>query len=308
MEKTLRKCGTVQGFFGLLDDNPNYRKNLRKIEEEFASFKSENRDNGQLLKIRTVIHIVHNQNYQNISDRLIKDQIAKLNEDFASTNSDNANVPQAFKPLIGKSNIQFELSNIDSQGNPSSGIIRVHTEKEAFSSQHNEIKFSIEGGSDAWDTNRFMNIWVGPLRSGLLGYAQFPGGPSSTDGVVVNTSAFGMEYPANAPFDGGRTLVHEVGHYLNLSHIWGESRYHNCNDDDYVKDTPQQYGPNIGEPVFPSHSCPSTQNGDMFMNYMDYVDDRSMVMFTKDQVARMRSVLFNSRRDILTTSSNDINT
>ena len=132
------------------------------------------------------------------------------------------------------------------------------------------------------------------LRGGLLGYAQFPGGAASTDGVVITHSAFGTRGTARAPFDGGRTAVHEIGHWLNLRHIWGDDD-EGCSGSDFVADTPNQAGPNLGSPSFPTATCGNAPNGDMFMNYMDYTDDAAMFMFTKGQAARMDATLDNAR-------------
>ena len=133
-------------------------------------------------------------------------------------------------------------------------------------------------------------IWACQLAGGLLGYAQFPGGPAATDGVVIRQSAFGTVGTAAAPFNLGRTATHEVGHWLNLNHIWGDDGT-GCTGTDNVADTPNQAGWNTGVPSFPRVSCSNGPNGDMFMNYMDYVDDRAMVMFSAGQVARMQACL-----------------
>jgi pregnancy-associated plasma protein-A len=151
------------------------------------------------------------------------------------------------------------------------------------------VKFKSQGGVDAWPSDAYLNLWVCSLGGGLLGYAQFPGGPAATDGVVILNKAFGTTGTATAPFDLGRTAVHEVGHWLNLRHIWGDTE--DCSGTDFVADTPNAQHPNFGKPSFPHISCSNGPSGDMFMNYMDYVDDDSMVMFTAGQVARMRTAL-----------------
>ena len=143
---------------------------------------------------------------------------------------------------------------------------------------------------------KYLNMWVCALSGGLLGYAQFPGGPSATDGVVINTLAFGTSGTAEAPFDLGRTATHEVGHYFNLRHIWGDTE--DCSGTDFVADTPNAAGPNYGTPAFPTVSCGNGPNGDMFMNYMDYVDDAAMFLFTAQQVVRMRTALDAARPDL----------
>jgi hypothetical protein len=130
-----------------------------------------------------------------------------------------------------------------------------------------------------------------------LGYAQFPGGPKATDGVVILNTAFGTEGTATAPFNLGRTVTHEVGHWLNLRHIWGDTL--DCSGGDRVADTPNCAGPNFGQPKFPTVSCGNAPHGDMFMNYMDYVDDAAMFMFTAGQVSRMSACLAGPRKSLV---------
>ncbi|NLU40545.1 MAG: hypothetical protein GXX78_16830 [Bacteroidales bacterium] len=144
-------------------------------------------------------------------------------------------------------------------------------------------------------------MWVCNLSGGLLGYAQFPGGESSTDGVVITFDSFGRTGTLNPPFDEGRTATHEIGHWLNLNHIWGDDGT-SCFGTDNVGDTPNQAGPNYGCPSHPHLSCSSN---DMFMNYMDYTDDGCMNIFTQGQKTRMHA-LFSSggARESFTDCSN----
>ena len=142
------------------------------------------------------------------------------------------------------------------------------------------------GGLDAWNASKYLNLWVCNLSGGVLGYAQFPGGAAATDGVVILTTAFGKGGSAASPFNLGRTATHEVGHWLNLRHIWGDA---NCGND-LVSDTPTQQTSNYGCPSFPHVTCSNGSNGDMFMNYMDYVDDRCMYMFSTGQSTRMNAL------------------
>src|SRR5439155_1096778 len=185
--------------------------------------------------------------------------------------------------------------------NPTNGITRTATARTSFSDDDG-VKSAATGGAAAWPSDRYLNIWVCPLGGGLLGYAQFPGGPAATDGVVILHSAFGTSGTAAAPFNLGRSATHEVGHWLNLRHIWGDDG-NGCNGSDFVDDTPNQAGPNYGTPVFPHVTCNNGPNGDAFMNYMDYVDDAAMFMFTAGQVARMQACLDGDRRSIGTTVS-----
>jgi len=296
-----RSCATLESYFELVDQHPEFRFNqaaLQGYTQAFLDSGGATFRTGQVT-IPVVVHVVFRTEAENISDEQIQSQIDVLNQDFMAVNPDLADVPVPFQDLIGNPQIQFELATTDPSGDPTSGITRTETDRTSFSSQGNPVKSAATGGADAWDTTRYLNIWVCTLSGGLLGYAQFPGGPPATDGVVVLNTAFGTTGTARAPFDKGRTATHEVGHYLNLSHIWGENRIASCADSDFVDDTPNQFGPNTGKPTFPSSSCNNEPNGDLFMNYMDYVDDEAMFMFTLGQVVRMRATLAGSRVDLV---------
>merc|ERR1711974_33936 len=147
-----------------------------------------------------------------------------------------------------------------------------------------DVKDSSKGGSDGWNRDSYLNIWVCNLSSGILGYAYPPGISANLDGVVIGYKYFGDQGTVSFPFNKGRTTTHEVGHWLGLSHVWGSGG--GCTSDN-INDTPLQDGPNYGCPNFPELSSCSGQdngpNGDMFMNYMDYVDDRCMMMFSAGQ-------------------------
>jgi hypothetical protein len=295
-----RSCATVQNYFRLLDRYPQFRFNQAALE----GFTRAARDSGGRtlrtgpLTIPVVVHVVFSTDEENISDDQIQSQIDVLNQDFMATNPDIDMVPDPFKALVGNPELRFELAREDLSGNSTNGITRTRTDR-AFFGLDDTVKSSAAGGIDAWDTKRYLNLWVCTLGDSLLGYAQFPGGPPETDGVVILNTAFGTQGTAAAPFDKGRTATHEIGHYLNLSHIWGESRFDNCADSDFVDDTPNQFGPNLGKPSFPVRSCSSSLHGDMFMNYMDYVDDDSMFMFTQGQVVRMRATLDQARVELV---------
>jgi len=202
-------------------------------------------------------------------------------------------VPAPFKTLAADARIEFKLATTDAAGNPTNGITRTQTANASFTDDDG-IKSAASGGVDPWPADRYLNIWTAPRltspQGDLLGYAQFPGGSAATDGVVILHSAFGTGGTAAAPFDLGRTATHEVGHWLNLRHIWGDDG-NGCNGSDFVDDTPNQAGPNFNKPAFPHASCNNGPDGDMFMNYMDYVDDEAMFLFTAQQVVRMRAAL-----------------
>lgn len=292
-----RDCGTMQVHRRLLDTDRNYARRLAKIEDHaFRVMSSGVTLRPGCTRIPVVVHVVYRTAAENISQAQIDTQIDVINEDFRKKNADISTIPAPFAPLAADARIEFVLATEDPDGNPTDGVTRTQTTKTSFNS-NDDIKFDSRGGKDAWDTSEYLNIWVGNLGGGLLGYAQFPGGPSDTDGVVVTHRGFGTTGTAQAPFDKGRTATHEIGHWLNLRHIWGDDGS-GCSGSDFVADTPNQGGPNTGKPAFPKVSCSNGPNGDMFMNYMDYVDDDTMVMFTEGQVARMQACLDGPRSSI----------
>jgi hypothetical protein len=237
------------------------------------------------IKIPVVIHVLYNSQDQNISDAQIKSGLDALNRDFRRNNADTSLTPARFKNIAADVQIEFYLATADPKGRFTTGIIRKQTNIADFK-MDDKIKFSSQGGSDAWDSKSYLNIWIGNMRN-LLGYSSSPGSDPAKDGVVISTKAFGtINVPA--PYHLGRTAVHEVGHWLGLRHIWGETY---CGDD-YVDDTPKQGGYTTGCPTGFRTSCDNGDVGDMYMNYMDFTDDACMNLFTTGQKNRMRS-LFN---------------
>jgi len=293
-----RTCATMDVHRRLLTQLPEYARARAIIETHALTY-----ERGERTAFRTgvthipvVVHVVWNTAAQNISDAQIASQIDVLNRDFRRTNPDVASTPAAFLPLTTDARVEFFLATVSPGGTPTTGIDRRQTTVASFSS-NDAVKSNVNGGLDAWPADRYLNIWVCPLSGGLLGYAQFPGGPAVTDGVVILHSAFGTTGTAAAPFDLGRTATHEIGHWLNLNHIWGDDGT-GCTGTDNVADTPNQGGPNTGAPTFPHVSCTNGPNGDLFMNYMDYVDDRAMFMFSAGQVLRMQACLDGPRSAI----------
>lgn len=192
-----------------------------------------------------------------------------LSEDFRRLNPDRVNTPNAFLNAATDPNFEFRLACQDPNGNATNGITRTASNVTAFSA-NDDIKFTARGGNDAWPTDRYLNIWVSNLTGGLLGYAQFPfdyATRPNTDGVVIRTTAFGRVGNVLAPFNTGRTATHEVGHWLDLFHIWGDDG-NSCSGSDQCDDTPNQADENVRCPAFPSPSC--NNNSDMFMKYGFY--------------------------------------
>jgi hypothetical protein len=238
--------------------------------------------------IPVVVHVVYHTLTENISIDQVASQIDVLNEDFSKRNPDVNSVPSVWRDAVGDARIVFKLADRDPDGAVTSGITRTSTLVAAFGDD-DAVKSAASGGADAWPADRYLNVWVCHLED-ILGYAQFPGGPAHTDGVVIDYRAFGASGTAESPFNLGRTATHEVGHWLNLFHIWGDDGM-GCAGTDQVDDTPNQAGPNTGNPSFPHVTCGNGPDGDMFVNFMDYVDDRCMVMFTVGQVERMHAAL-----------------
>ncbi|WP_173974734.1 zinc metalloprotease, partial [Magnetospirillum sp. LM-5] len=291
-----RSCGAHAEHHRLLAEDPSYLAARQRIESAAWAARGTARTTpGQVTRIPVVVHVVWNRPEQNISDAQVESQIAVLNADFRKRNGDIGGVPAVWRELAADAMIEFDLAKVAPDGQSTTGITRTQTAVASFGQAGNPIKAAATGGIAPWPADRYLNIWVAPaLNNNVLGYAQFPGGPAATDGVVIVNTAFGTNGTAAAPFNLGRTATHEVGHWLDLFHIWGDDG-DACFGTDRVDDTPNAAGPNYGTPAFPHVTCTNGPNGDMFMNYMDYTHDSAMFMFTQGQVARMRDALNNSR-------------
>lgn len=293
------KCGTDQRHQYYLLNVADYADMRKQIENEISNFTGISKA-GSIIKIPVVFHVIYRLDSQNISDEQIHSQIAVINKDFNKLNWDTMKVPSVWKSLIADCEIEFVLANRDPNGMMSSGITRKKTGIPDIADVNGDVVYhTSKGGQDIWDRNRYLNIWVCEISGGVYGFSSFPGAPAASDGIVIDFESFGIGGIAAAPTDLGRTLTHEIGHWFNLFHLWGTSA---CGDD-LISDTPIQEEGNFGCPFFPSLSqaCTNAPNGDMFMNFMDYSDDKCMNMFTTGQKNRMiaalntfRSTLFNS--------------
>jgi len=284
----------MSNHFYLLEQNPKFRRALVDLEHETGMrSRTAMKLPAKSIKIKVVVHVLYATTGQKVSMGQVKTQIRALNRDYRAKNEDLAEVPGVWSGLATDTKIEFVLATRDPKGKATPGITYTKSTKPNWG-QNDSMKDPARGGVKPWAPDRYLNIWVCELKDNLLGYAQFPGGPSKTDGVVITTPAFGTTGTATAPFDLGRTCVHEVGHYLNLHHIWGDTP--DCSGGDLVADTPNAEDANYGKPKFPHVTCQNGPNGDMFMNYMDYVDDAAMFMFTAGQVHRMHVTLDGPRR------------
>ena len=302
-----RGCATMPHHFSLAETDDVYRQNRRLIEATTKTARIAARTT--IIRIPVVVHVLFHTDRENLEMDQIESQIAALNRDFRLQNADRNQIPAPFRPFAADTLIEFGLAVRDPQGNPTTGITRTRTSKEFFPYDPSDpdattildrmIKFDGFGKS-AWPRDSYLNLWACTINNGLLGYAQFPGGPAATDGVVILNRAFGSAGIAAPPFNLGRTGVHEVGHWLNLLHIWGDDGG-GCNRSDNVDDTPNQADSNGSELTianFPHITCNNGPNGDMFMNYMDYVNDDTMFMFTAGQLRRMNATLSGARASL----------
>ena len=254
---------------------------------------------AQLVTIPVAVHILWNDPDENLTDSRVIAQIAALNRDFQLQNTDLDLLPFAFSGLVANANIGFCLANIAPDGSQTTGITHTFTPNQAIGSTFNgsgAVFYSNQGGHDAWSTDKYLNIWVSNMN-GIEGFGFAPDAviTPTEDGILIDSKVFGNgpETPENRTL--GRTLVHEVGHFLGLPHPWGSSD--TCSDDDGLADTPTQAGPYFGCPDFPTISC---TNSALTHNFMQYTDDSCRLMFTTDQKNRMTQVLSSDRASLTT--------
>jgi len=289
-----RECATMEELQHQLQHDPDMAARMEAIERHTQHFEQNyNPNTGRMvITIPVVFHIVHNGDAygtnENIADEYVLAQLEQLNQDFALTNADASSIPQIFQPVAANTEIQFCLAQRKPDGTATNGINRVNGGQASWSTT--QINSTLKP-STIWNRNHYLNIWsVVFSSSGLLGYAQFPGGAANTDGIVVRFSTVGslaLPNPAGGTFARGRTATHEVGHWLNLRHIWGDAT---CGSD-LVADTPTHNTSNSGCPTYPHLSTCTGTPIEMTMNYMDYTNDVCMYMFTAGQKARMQAVM-----------------
>ena len=285
-----RQCASSEILEQQIAASPARAKYMEDLEiktQKFAERPVANRLD-QTLYIPVVVHVV-STNSDLVTDIQIASQITVLNKDFTRTNSElfNSAVYLAGYSLanVPDCKIQFVLKQ----------TVRKQTTVASFGT-NDAVKKSAQGGSDAVDATTKLNLWVCDLSGGLLGYAQFPGGAVATDGIVIDYQGFGTSdattgYSLYSAFNLGRTATHEVGHWLNLRHIWGDAKCGN----DFVTDTPLHDASNGGCPAVGLKSRCQAKPLEQWMNYMDYTDDQCMYMFSAGQKVRMDAALDASR-------------
>ena len=297
-----QRCHTNEHVENLNKKYPQYQKNRNQVNKQTINWIESNYQNDvkSIITIPVVVHVVWNTSQENISDQQIFSQIDVLNADFRRTNIDAIMTPSVWTSIAADTEIEFCLASVDPNGAFTSGITRTQTSETSFSIQSDAVKATATGGINPWNQNNYLNIWVCDLSGGILGYATPPSSFNNPDdGVVIGYKYFGTLGTVQGPYNKGRTCTHEVGHWLNLDHIWGNSG--NCGNDN-VNDTPTQEEENYNCPAFPhnANSCgTSNSSGDMFMNYMDYTNDGCMNLFTLGQKARMTAAINQYRSNLL---------
>jgi hypothetical protein len=321
--QTPRKCGTVTAHQQALQRDPSVKTRREALERATNVWIANNQNaiqNRTVVTIPVVVHVVYKTTAQNISDAQIQSQIAVLNKDYRKLNTDANSTPNVWKPLAADAQIQFCLAARTPAGVATNGITRTVTTVTSFVDNPNtpdideedRVKSNATGGKTGWDPNKYLNIWVCRLDGLTLGYSYFPSdivGFPELDGLVIDYRCFGTTGTAGTLFPEynlGRTVTHEIGHYLNLSHTWGDDDPNGpaCQSD-YVSDTPECFDALLGCEVFPYNvgtQCVTDANGQMFMNYMDYADDNCMFLFTMGQAARMLAALNVERPTLLTSN------
>jgi len=258
-----------------------------------------------IVTIPIVVHVVYyiGNPTENISDEQIQSQIVILNQDFRGLSPQIKEISEQFQLLAADVEIEFCLASVDPKGKPTNGITRTETTERNIANNAFAIKDGRNNGIDAWDTNTYLNIWVGARNDGVLGQATRPEeGNIKEQGLVIDHRVFGTVGTAlnNIPYNQGRTIVHEIGHYFGLKHLWGDDNEPSCSQDDGISDTPRQR-------VTYANQCPSRFDletftcgtNDMYMNFMNYTDDACMAMFSLEQKKRMLAVLYEYRQGLL---------
>jgi Pregnancy-associated plasma protein-A len=298
----IRRCVTMDEHWRLVRQDPEYRERSRRVERDIqdwvARYAAEGLRTG-LIRIPVVVHVLFNTAAQNISDAQIQSQIAVLNQDFRRLNADAAATPAAFAGVAADARLEFALAVRDPNCNATNGITRTSTSATGWTFPGNDMKSAATNGVDPWDVTKYLNVWVVNYTDGTLGFGTFPAMPANIQGVVCDFRAFGTIGTLTPNAHLGRTMTHEVGHWLNLRHIWGDDGVA-CTGSDDVADTPNQAGSSPFAATCRTHPAPSCSNtGDMFMNYMDYSADQCVNMLTAGQAVRIDAAMHTARASII---------
>lgn len=306
------RCGTSEYYQKLFRANPALKQKFEDNQRRLARKKITNgvaRIMDVADTIALVVHVVASSALQaQITDAIIQSQIDVLNEDYQGLNADTSRIPAHFKPLFARGKIVFKLAGTSLFDEPTNGIVRVVKDTTYNQSNFDDAKSVNKGGSEAWNPSKYLNIWVVDFgSSNVLGISVFPGDTRDIKlhGFICDYRAFGRGAPyLFSQFNKGRTTTHELGHFFNLRHIWGDDDG-DCTGTDFPDDTANDDTPNQGDNtegnpdplgigVVKTDACSPNPPGIMYQNYMDYTDDSVLVMFTKGQLSRMEKALSES--------------
>jgi hypothetical protein len=315
MAQAVLRCGQKILHRELQQQNPDFERWLSTEKQQRAANAIEGKSiEGILMKtsaaspIPVIFHVIvdTNQYIQLGSDagiaERVRSQLQSLNADYNGLNSDRSKTPSVWVPVLGSPDISFAAAHVDPAGNYTPGYeVKIVPNGTSFSALNaaKTAKFAASGGTDAWDPKRYLNIWVANISyssSTILGITAPPAYAGFTEpeyGVALNYKVFGARTSPGqyflTPFDHGRTLTHEVGHFFYIWHPSGDDDG-TCDGDDGLSDTPPEADNCTGSPSFPRFDiCSPDGNGIMFMNFMDYTNDTALYMFTKQQAAVMQS-------------------
>lgn len=301
-----RSCGTTHKMNEFFASHPEAKANRESLKNflvnnDYTASKQAN----TVITIPVVVHVLYSSTAMNVSDTQIASQLKVLNDDFRKLNTDyNTVVPAAFKPFAADLELAFCLATKKPDGSTTTGIER----KSVSSSFNFDNNYYKSTGLLAWDTTKYLNIWVGNMSEDYLGWAYMPDAAGLPyDGLAIGYKQFGTTGSAIYPYNLGRTGTHEIGHYFGLNHPWGdeENACGTPEGDDWCADTPATSEPYYSAPAFPNntYTCTTSANGAMFMNYMDYVYDRQMAMFTNDQKTIVQNTMAGPRASLLNSNA-----
>ena len=303
------QCGTDEYNRSLVEDKLVEGQTAVEYFEQQRDFEyGETVDVKSKKAIRTipvVFHVLHAYGEENISKAQIEDQIRIINEDFQRQNPDASNTRSLFAGRAANFELEFKLARIAPDGSCTEGITRKYDPVNMIEDRNDRVE-SAKTSVPAWDRNKYLNIWIvkeiqSTTEGTILGYAQFPGQQASTDGIVMIHSRVGTIGSASAS-DKGRTLTHEIGHWLGLYHPFQGS----CFGGDGVSDTPPVLEPSYGCTAGQNpNSCSndSPDEPDMVENFMDYANGACMNAFTNGQLARANGYLSSTNGRALNVSS-----
>ena len=305
-----RNCATYEAMQNLFTQDPLAKERFhaqQKLFDENLNQIINNRQNriNAIITVPVVIHIGL-PNPSLVTNATVFNQLDTLNWTYgAASLTDSLRTYTPFRTTYGRSEIRFCLAQRTPTSQSTNGINRIINNTVFSDVVHPSTQIP------AWDPTKYLNIWVVQLSGGILGYSFKPGvfTPSdSRNGFVNDYRAFGSGASyLFADYNGGKTAVHEIGHFFNLDHTWGSNNTGNptCTLSDNCADTPPTDGPTFGCPPAPVlNTCSPSAPGVMWQNHMDYADDACMTLFTQNQATRLNSAIVTFPDRVGLTTSN----